>query len=45
MARAAYEILYHRGYQNLWVLEEGIPGWKAKGYPVEGHEPNAGPPH
>ncbi|MFQ5521175.1 MAG: hypothetical protein ACE5FK_07240 [Candidatus Methylomirabilia bacterium] len=32
----AYEILYRRGYRNMKVLQEGIPGWYRLGYPVNG---------
>jgi hypothetical protein len=27
------------------VLEEGLPGWHAKGYPVEGKNISANPSH
>jgi rhodanese-related sulfurtransferase len=36
LARAAYDILSAKGFKNLKVLDEGIPGWYQKGYPVEG---------
>jgi rhodanese-related sulfurtransferase len=32
----AYGILYEKGYRNMKVLDEGIPGWYQKHYPVEG---------
>jgi len=35
LARAAYKILYLAGYRNMMILDEGIPGWTDKGYPVE----------
>jgi 3-mercaptopyruvate sulfurtransferase SseA len=25
------------GWRNHLVLDEGLPGWHQKGYPVEGH--------
>jgi 3-mercaptopyruvate sulfurtransferase SseA len=28
--------MYERGWRNQKVLDEGLPGWVAKGYPVEG---------
>jgi len=34
MARAAYKILYLAGYRNMQILDEGIPGWANKGYPI-----------
>jgi rhodanese-related sulfurtransferase len=32
----AYGILYENGYRNMKVLDEGIPGWQQKRYPMEG---------
>jgi 3-mercaptopyruvate sulfurtransferase SseA len=31
-------VLYEMGWRNQRVLDEGLPGWSAKGYPVEGTE-------
>jgi rhodanese-related sulfurtransferase len=36
MARGASNILYAQGWRNQKVLDEGLPGWVHKGYPVEG---------
>jgi 3-mercaptopyruvate sulfurtransferase SseA len=33
------------GWRNHRVLEEGLPGWIAKGYPVDGTNPGAQPAH
>jgi 3-mercaptopyruvate sulfurtransferase SseA len=33
------------GWRNHRVLEEGLPGWVAKGYPVEGRNPGITPQH
>ncbi len=30
-----YERLRSRGHRNLLVLQDGFPGWQARGYPVE----------
>ncbi len=38
-------MLYQMGWRNHQVLEEGLPGWIAKGYPVEGTNPKAPPAH
>jgi rhodanese-related sulfurtransferase len=35
LARGAYKILYLAGYRNMVILDEGIPGWAQKHYPVE----------
>jgi rhodanese-related sulfurtransferase len=35
MARGAYKVLYLAGYRNMLILDEGIPGWADKGYPLE----------
>jgi 3-mercaptopyruvate sulfurtransferase SseA len=45
MARGASNILYHMGWRNHRVLLEGLPGWVAKRYPVEGTAPNIEPEH
>ena len=29
-------MLYGLGWRNHLVLDEGLPGWHQKGYPVEG---------
>lgn len=34
-------MLYEMGWRNQRVLDEGLPGWSAKGYPVEGTETKA----
>jgi rhodanese-related sulfurtransferase len=31
----AYQFLRGRGYANVFVLEDGIAGWQARGYPLE----------
>ncbi|HEY8368280.1 MAG TPA: hypothetical protein VIM86_03105 [Thermodesulfobacteriota bacterium] len=31
----ASEKLYKAGYRNMYVLDEGIPGWVRMGYPIE----------
>jgi len=36
LASLAYKKLYAKGYRNLSVLDEGIPGWVEQGYPTEG---------
>lgn len=36
MARAAYRVLYQKGYRNMVILDEGIPGWADRHYPVAG---------
>ena len=28
--------MYSLGWRNQRVLDEGLPGWHEKGYPVEG---------
>jgi 3-mercaptopyruvate sulfurtransferase SseA len=33
------------GWRNHRVLEEGLPGWIASGYPVEGTHTGAEPEH
>ncbi len=30
--------MYARGWRNHRVLDEGLPGWFERGYPVEGTE-------
>jgi len=32
----AYKALSQKGYRNLRVLDEGIPGWIEQGHPTEG---------
>jgi 3-mercaptopyruvate sulfurtransferase SseA len=34
----AYEQLYRAGYRNIHVLNEGLPGWQQRHYPVEGQQ-------
>jgi rhodanese-related sulfurtransferase len=29
-------MLHQEGYRNMKVLDEGIPGWHQKGYPMQG---------
>ena len=29
-------MLYQKGYRNMKILYEGLPGWVEKGYPMEG---------
>ena len=36
-------MLYEMGWRNQRVLDEGLPGWRAKGYPVVGAEAGANP--
>jgi 3-mercaptopyruvate sulfurtransferase SseA len=36
LASLAYETLYARGFRNLRILDEGIPGWIEQGQPTEG---------
>jgi 3-mercaptopyruvate sulfurtransferase SseA len=45
MARGASNILYELGWRNHRVLDEGLPGWVVKGYPVSGTDPTAKPGH
>ena len=45
MARGASNILYALGWRNQRVLEEGLPGWRAKGYPVVGTNLSHDPKH
>jgi 3-mercaptopyruvate sulfurtransferase SseA len=33
------------GWRNHRVLDEGLPGWHAKGFPVEGTNVSADPKH
>ena len=28
-------MLYLAGYRNMAILDEGMPGWTQKGYPIE----------
>jgi rhodanese-related sulfurtransferase len=32
----AYQYLYRHGYRNMQVLEDGIPGWQQRHYPMQG---------
>ncbi len=32
----AYTFLERKGYRNMKVLKEGIPGWAQKRYPLQG---------
>ena len=34
-ANGAYQFLRGRGYANVFVLEDGIAAWQARGYPLE----------
>jgi len=36
LAEMAYQVLKQRGFTSVWVLDEGIPGWKKEKYPLEG---------
>jgi 3-mercaptopyruvate sulfurtransferase SseA len=45
MARGASNVLYMLGWRNHRVLEEGLPGWYEKGYPVEGTHVSKSPRH
>jgi 3-mercaptopyruvate sulfurtransferase SseA len=36
LASLAYKKLFAKGYRNLRVLDEGIPGWVEQGYPTAG---------
>jgi 3-mercaptopyruvate sulfurtransferase SseA len=31
-------VLYEMGYRNQRVLDEGLPGWQAKGYSLAGSD-------
>jgi 3-mercaptopyruvate sulfurtransferase SseA len=35
LARGAYKVLYLAGFRNMTILDEGLPGWVQKRYPVE----------
>jgi 3-mercaptopyruvate sulfurtransferase SseA len=37
--------VYGMGWRNQLVLDEGLPGWWEKGYPVEGRNTKAKPAH
>jgi 3-mercaptopyruvate sulfurtransferase SseA len=37
--------MYEMGWRNQRVLDEGLPGWHAKGYPVAGTAISAKPRH
>ena len=45
MARGASNSLYAKGWRNHEVLDEGLPGWWEKGYPVTGTDTRATPKH
>jgi len=45
LARGASNIVYGLGWRNHRVLEEGLPGWVDRGYPIEGTNPTAPPGH
>ena len=36
-------MLYELGWRNQRVLDEGLPGWQAKGYAVAGADAKAEP--
>lgn len=36
LAEMAFQILKQKGFTNVLVLDEGIPGWKKDNYPLEG---------
>ena len=36
MASLAYKFLEQKGYRNMKVLKEGLPGSAQKGYPMQG---------
>jgi len=38
-------MLYALGWRNHRVLEEGLPGWVEKHYPVAGTDPTSKPEH
>jgi 3-mercaptopyruvate sulfurtransferase SseA len=29
-------VLYTNGFRNMMILDEGLPGWHAKKYPIAG---------
>jgi 3-mercaptopyruvate sulfurtransferase SseA len=31
----AYKLLYLAGRRNMLILDEGLPGWADKGYPLD----------
>lgn len=37
--------MYEMGWRNQRVLDEGLPGWHAKGYPVVGTSISNKPRH
>lgn len=45
MASLAYQILYSRGYRNMKVLDEGIPGWIEQGHATAGSVSGYVPDH
>jgi 3-mercaptopyruvate sulfurtransferase SseA len=34
LARGAYKVLYLAGRRNMVILDEGLPGWAEKQYPL-----------
>jgi 3-mercaptopyruvate sulfurtransferase SseA len=45
LARGASNIVYAMGWRNHEVLDEGLPGWWEKRYPVEGRDTKSQPRH
>jgi rhodanese-related sulfurtransferase len=45
MSQAASNIVYQMGWRNQRVLYEGLPGWIAKGYAIDGSDPDIEPEH
>jgi 3-mercaptopyruvate sulfurtransferase SseA len=37
----AYQYLYRLGYRNISVLQEGLPGWEKRQYPLQGTSQHA----
>jgi len=35
LARGGYKVLYQAGYRNIAILDEGLPKWVQKRYPIE----------
>jgi rhodanese-related sulfurtransferase len=35
LARGGYRVLYQAGYRNMAILNEGLPTWKQKQYPMD----------
>lgn len=40
IAEMASDILKEQGYQNVFVLDEGLPGWKRASFPLSGDSAN-----